>query len=166
MSGLRGRVAWIFEDHFDIDLIIGVKNIGETDIDKLLKVCMKDYNPNFIHEVQPGDILVAGRNFGYGHPHPQAMRVMRHLGIKSIIAKSFFRGFFKNEISSGMVLLPCPGIPDSIQLWEELEIDLNKWCVRRLSTEETLPLATIPPVEIDIIRAGGIVPYLKARFST
>jgi 3-isopropylmalate/(R)-2-methylmalate dehydratase small subunit len=159
MSLTSGRVCWVFEDHFDVDMIVGVKNAGETDIQKLVDVCMKDYDSEFIRKIKAGDILIGGRNFGYGHPHPQAMRAMRHLGIKTVIAKSFFRGFFKNEISAGMVLLPCLDLPNTINVGDELFFDTDEWIIK--IHNETLRLNLVPEVEKDIIRSGGIAPYLK-----
>jgi 3-isopropylmalate/(R)-2-methylmalate dehydratase small subunit len=89
LANLRGRVAWVFdEDDYDIDLIIGVRNIKITDLDELAKLAMSDRAPGFAATVQRGDLLVGGRNFGYGHPHYPAMRAMRHLGIAGVIAES------------------------------------------------------------------------------
>jgi 3-isopropylmalate/(R)-2-methylmalate dehydratase small subunit len=161
MNKLKGRIAWVFGDHFDVDLITGVQSIGITDVDELVDMCMKDFDVNFIREVRQGDVLVAGRNFGYGHPHRQGMMVMRHLGIRAILARSFARNFFKNEIAAGSVLLPCPDLPDYLKRWDEVEADLEQWCVSFLSTGDMFPLAKIPPVEVDIMKLGGIVPYLK-----
>lgn len=92
LDNLQGRVAWIFEeDDFDIDLIVGVRNIKITDLNELVAVTMSDYDPGFAASVTKGDLLVGGKNFGYGHPHYPAMRAMRHLGIAGVIAKSFRR---------------------------------------------------------------------------
>lgn len=165
MNKFKGRIAWIFDDHFDVDLIIGVRNIMEKDINKLVDACMKDFDLSFTQLVRQGDFLVAGRNFGYGHPHPQAMRVIRHLGIRAIVAKSFARVFFKNEIASGMALLPCPNIPDNLKRWGEVQADLNKWHIKFSSLGNIAPLANIPQVEVEIIKSGGVVPYLKKQES-
>ncbi len=162
MNKFKGRVAWIFGDHFDVDLITGVRHITEKDMNKLVDVFMKDFDPNFTREVRPGDFVVAGRNFGYGHPHPQAMLVMRHLGIRGIIARSFARVFFKNEVAYLRFLpLPCPDLPGYIKRWDEIEVDLDQWHMKYLSTGETFSFGKIPETEIDIIKSGGIVPYLK-----
>ena len=75
---LHGRAAWIFtEDDYDIDLIVGIKNIKITDINELAAVTMTSYDPDFAKSVNKGDLLVGGQNFGYGHPHYPAMRAMR-----------------------------------------------------------------------------------------
>ena len=87
LQNLRGRVAWVFaEDDFDVDQIVGVKNIKITDIDELAGLAMQSYDPDFRQQVKAGDLLVGGSNFGYGHPHYPPMRAMRHLGIGGVIA--------------------------------------------------------------------------------
>ena len=89
LKNLQGRVAWVFEeDDYDIDLIVGVSNIKITDLNELAALVMADRAPGFAATVQPGDLLVGGRNFGYGHPHYPAMRAMRHLGIAGVVAES------------------------------------------------------------------------------
>ena len=116
LPNLRGRVAWVFdEDDYDIDLIIGVRNIKITDVKELAALAMSDRDPNFAASVQRGDLLVGGRNFGYGHPHYPAMRAMRHLGIAGVVAESFSPGFFRGEISMGFPLVTCPGILAQVQ---------------------------------------------------
>ena len=161
MNLQKGRVAWIFENHFDVDLIVGVHYIHEKDIKKLLPVSMKNFDPDFNQVIKQGDFLVAGENFGYGHPHPQGMKVMREVGINVVVAKSFARVFFKNEVAGGMKLFPCPDLPDDIERWEELSVDIDKLTVTRHKDNTTYNLAAIPPIEIELIKAGGIAPYLK-----
>jgi len=79
LKNLRGRVAFIFtETDFDVDQIIGVKNIKLQDVNELAKVAMQSYDPDFAAAVKPGDLLVGAENFGYGHPHYPPMRAMRH----------------------------------------------------------------------------------------
>jgi 3-isopropylmalate dehydratase, small subunit len=165
MNSLKGRVAWIFDDHYDVDLIIGVHYIHEKNIEKLVPINMKNYDVDFNQSIKPGDFLVAGQNLGYGHPHPQAMKVMRELGINVVVAKSFARVFFKNEVAAGMKLFPCPTLPDDIERWEELEVDLEEMVVIRHKDNSKYPLAAVPPIELEIIKDGGIVPYLRKNLA-
>ena len=89
---LNGRAAWIFtEDDYDIDLIVGIKNIKITDINDLASVTMASYDPDFAQSVNKGDLLVGGQNFGYGHPHYPAMRAMRSDGSRPIFDCSVTR---------------------------------------------------------------------------
>ena len=164
LPNLRGRVAWVFdEDDFDIDLIIGVRNIKITDLNELAQLAMADRDPGFDATVQRGDLLVGGRNFGYGHPHYPAMRAMRHLGIAGVVAESFSPGFFRGEISMGFPLVTCPGIVALAKRGDELEVDWAASQVRMFSSHQTLALQPLSAVESGTLQAGGLVPYLKRR---
>lgn len=166
LPNLRGRVAWVFdEDDFDIDLIIGVRNIKITDLDELARLAMGDREPGFAATVQRGDLLVGGRNFGYGHPHYPAMRAMRHLGIAGVVAESFSPGFFRGEISMGFPLVTCPGILGLAARGDVLEVDWAAAEVRHLAGGRTLPLQPLAESERQTLEAGGLLPYLKARRS-
>ena len=162
---LKGRVAWIFEDNFDVDLIVGIKNIANTDMQKLLADVMQSYDKDFKTSVRKGDFLVGGSNFGYGHPHPQSMMVIREFGINAIISESFAFPFFRSELASGMALFTCPDVSKKVSRWDELELDLENSALSNLSNSEKLIIDPVPPVVLEIIDAGGIVNYLKAHTS-
>ncbi len=163
---LRGRVAWVFdEDDYDIDLIVGVRNIKITDLDELAALAMSDRDPNFAASVRPGDLLVGGRNFGYGHPHYPAMRAMRHLGIAGVVAESFSPGFFRGAISMGFPLVTCPGIVAQVQRGDEIEVDWSQGCVRHIARGTCLPIEPLQAAERQTLEAGGLIPYLKQRLA-
>jgi 3-isopropylmalate/(R)-2-methylmalate dehydratase small subunit len=165
LNNLQGRVAWVFdEDNYDIDLIIGIKNIKLSDLEELASVAMVHYDAGFRAAVRPGDVLVAGHNFGYGHPHYPAMKAMRHMGIAGVIAESFSPGFYRGEISMGFPLATCPGIRAAVQRWDELLVDWEALCVRNLS-RDSAPLALEPLASADrgMLACGGLNGYLKAR---
>jgi 3-isopropylmalate/(R)-2-methylmalate dehydratase small subunit len=166
LPNLRGRVAWVFdEDDYDIDLIIGVRNIKITDVKELAALAMSERDPNFAGSVQRGDLLVGGRNFGYGHPHYPAMRAMRHLGIAGVVAESFSPGFFRGEISMGFPLVTCPGILAQVQRGDEIEVDWSNGCVRHHGRGSSLPLQALNVAEQQTLEAGGLIPYLKQRLA-
>ena len=166
LPNLRGRVAWVFdEDDYDIDLIIGVRNIKITDVKELAALAMSDRDPNFAASVQRGDLLVGGRNFGYGHPHYPAMRAMRHLGIAGVVAESFSPGFFRGEISMGFPLVTCPGILAQVQRGDEIEVDWSHGCVRHWGRGSSLPLQALNAAEQQTLEAGGLIPYLQQRLA-
>lgn len=166
LANLRGRVAWVFdEDDYDVDLIIGVRNIKITDVKELAGLAMADRDPGFSTTVRPGDLLVSGRNFGYGHPHYPAMRAMRHLGIAGVVAESFSPGFFRGEISMGFPLVTCPGILAQVQRGDEIEVDWALGSVRHLPSGNCLPLQPLNPAERQTLEAGGLIPYLKQRLA-
>lgn len=164
LENLRGRVAWIFrEDDFDVDQIVGVKNIKITDVDELAAVAMKAWDPDFAKVVQPGDFLVGGRNFGYGHPHYPPLRAMRHLGIRALLAESFAPGFWRGEISMGFPLVPVPGIVQAVQRWDELAIDWAASTVTNGRTGESLPFQPHGRADRQMLEFGGLIGYLKHR---
>lgn len=166
LDNLQGRVAWIFEeDDFDIDLIVGVRNIKITDLNELVAVTMSDYDPGFAASVTKGDLLVGGKNFGYGHPHYPAMRAMRHLGIAGVIAESYSPGFFRGEISMGFPLATCPGIRAAVARWDEVRVDWGKGQVTNPLSGHALPLQPLSSAERGTLEAGGLVPYLKNRLA-
>jgi 3-isopropylmalate/(R)-2-methylmalate dehydratase small subunit len=167
LANLRGRVAWVFdEDDYDIDLIIGVANIKITDVNELAALAMADRAPDFAATVRRGDLLVGGRNFGYGHPHYPAMRAMRHLGIAGVVAESFSPGFFRGEISMGFPLVTCPGIVAAVQRGDEIEVDWPAGCVRLLGSSRSLPVHPLSAAERGTLEAGGLIPYLKRRIAS
>ncbi len=166
LQNLRGRVAWVFEeDNYDIDLIVGVRNIKITDVKELAALAMSDYTPGFGASVSKGDLLVGGENFGYGHPHYPAMRAMRHLGISAVIAESFSPGFFRGEMSMGFPLLTCPGIRAAVACGDELTVDWATNEVKILRTGQTLALQPLAASERGMLEAGGLIPYLKRRMA-
>lgn len=166
LPNLQGRAAWIFkEDDFDIDLIIGIKNIKLSDLQELAAVTMTAYDPDFAKLVKKGDLLVGGHNFGYGHPHYPAMRAMRHLGVAGVIAESFSPGFFRGEISMGFPLITCPGIRAITARWDELKVDWDAQTVTNAGSGKQLPVAALSSIERGTLEAGGFIPYLKARLA-
>lgn len=162
LENLRGRVAFIFDEiNFDVDQIVGVKNIKITDIDELAAAAMKSYDPDFHGKVKPGDILVGNHNFGYGHPHYPPMRAMRHLGIAGVIAESFSPGYWRGEISMGFPQASCPGILGLVERWDEIEIDWQANEVRNMTKGTSLPIDPLSYADREMLDAGGLIGYLK-----
>jgi 3-isopropylmalate/(R)-2-methylmalate dehydratase small subunit len=164
LENLRGRVAWIFaEDDFDVDQIVGVKNIKITDVAELAAVAMQSFDPDFARSVQPGDLLVGGCNFGYGHPHYPPLKAVRHLGIRAVLAESFSPGFWRGEISNGFPLIPVPGIAKAVQRWDELTVDWEALRVTNLRTGQALPFEPLARADRQMLEFGGLTGYLKHR---
>ncbi len=165
LKNLQGRVAWVFdEDNYDIDLIIGIKNIKLSDLEELASVAMAHYDAGFRAAVQPGDVLVAGQNFGYGHPHYPAMKAMRHMGITGVIAESFSPGFYRGEISMGFPLVTCPGIRAAVQRWDTVQVDWDAGTVRNLSRGgAALAVEPLASADRGMLESGGLNGWLKAR---
>jgi 3-isopropylmalate/(R)-2-methylmalate dehydratase small subunit len=126
---------------------------------------MLSYDPEFAKVVQPGDLLVGGINFGYGHPHYPPIRAIRHLGISGIIAESFSPGFWRGEISNGFPLVPCPGILKSTERWDELTVNWIQGIVVNHRSGQKLSFDPLTQAELEMLETGGLVPYLKKSLS-
>lgn len=162
LENLRGRAAWIFSaDDFDVDQIVGVKNIKVTDIDELARLAMAEQDPDFASHVRPGDLIVGGRNFGYGHPHYPPMRALRHLGIRGVIAESFAPGFWRGEISMGFPQVSCPGILGLVKRWDEIEVDWTAGEIRNHTSGRSIRFEPLSLSDRQMLEAGGLVEYLK-----
>lgn len=164
LPNLHGRVAWIFaEEDFDVDQIVGVKNIKIKDPDELARLCLATEEPDFAERMRPGDLLVGNHNFGYGHPHYPPMIGMRKLGIAGVIAESFSPGYWRGEIAMGFPQIACPGILDAVKRWDEIEVDWASSTLRNLTRKTELPFEPLSDADRLMLEAGGIVGYLHAR---
>ena len=153
---IRSRAAWIFEDDFDIDQIIGVANLKVHDVEELSALAMQRFDPDFRNAIRTGDVLVAGKNFGYGHPHAGAMRAMRHLGIRAVIAESFFSSYWVGEIGYGFIQVVCPGITSGLRRWDDIAIDFEAGVVELPRQSRTLGIEPHSERELEILNAGGL----------
>lgn len=153
--------AHVYGDNIDTDRIIPGKYTKTLDTSQLAAHVLEDLDPNFRNRVQPGDILVAGYNFGAGSSREQAPIALKSAGIAVVVARSFARIFFRNAINLG---LPTIEIPDhDIVNGHSVEVDLAAGIVTNLSTGKSFQSTLMPKVMMDILEAGGLVNYLKAN---
>ena len=155
---VRGRV-WKFGDSVESDAINPYYQYPT--MDELKQHTMEAYRPEFPQQVKPGDILVAGRNFGCGSSRPGL--VLREVGIALIIAESVSRLFLRNSISRAIPILMAPGITSIVEDGDELEVDFKKNVVINHTTGKTLPMKPIPVFMQELLESGGLMPYLKAQ---
>lgn len=158
---IKGRVAHVFPDDYDVDQIVGVKNIKIQDVDKLAELALENLGPAFRERVRPGDVLVAGANFGYGHPHFPAMKAMRKLGIRAVLAESFFPVYWRGEISNGFPQVPCLGITALTRPGDPIEIDFAAGLVRLPARDRELSFPPFARAELAMLEAGGFRAWLK-----
>jgi len=158
---IRGRV-WVFGDNIDTDVIIPGRYLVLSDPEELAKHVMEGVDPDFSKKVKKGDIIVAGRNFGCGSSREHAVIALKYAGISAIIAESFARIFFRNAINLGLPVIICPGIRGLVKNGDEVEIDLVKGKIKLPGAKE-LSFEPLPPEIMDIIRAGGLINYLKLK---
>ncbi len=150
---------FVYGDHVDTDRIIPGKYTKTLDLKTLAAHVMDDLDPDFAASVRPGDIVVAGENFGCGSSREQAPVALRQAGVQLVIARYFARIFFRNAINIG---LPVLEIPDhNIQKNDLLFVDLPQNVVINLSQNIQYQVNPLPPVMLDILNKGGMVNYLK-----
>jgi len=134
-------------------------------IAELARHCLEGLAPDFATSVSPGDILVAGRNFGAGSSREQAAEALRHLGVQAIIAQSFGGIFYRNAINFGLMPIICADVP-RISDGDRLRIDAPSGEVFNLTTEQNYQAEAMPAHLLQIINAGGLLPYLEIRLGS
>ena len=158
-----GGKAWVFGDDVDTDQIISGKYLTLRDPDAMAKHVFESTKPDFSHDVQPGDVLVAGRNFGSGSSREEAPALLKKLGLSLIIARGFSRLFFRNAINIGLPVLESPEAAAKVTEGNIVEADLEQGTIRNLSRKEDYEASKLPPFLLDILKAGGAVRAYKQR---
>ena len=154
-----------FGDHLDTDQIIPASYLTTTDPRELGSHCMETPDPDFVTKVKPGDVIVAGVNFGCGSSREHAPISIRGAGVTCVIAKSFARIFFRNSINLGLPVLECPEAVDGITAGDELEIDFASGEIRNLTTEQVYHAKPFEPFMMEIIEAGGLIEYTQQKLA-
>ena len=158
MSVLTG-MAHVYGDNIDTDRIIPGKYTKTLDISHLAAHVLEDLDPEFRSRVKPGDILVAGDNFGCGSSREQAPMAIKAAGVSVVIANYFARIFYRNAINIG---LPAIEVGEhDIKSGDQLQVDLANGMVRNLTTSHSYQATRMPQVMIDILNCGGLVNYLR-----
>ena len=152
-------MTFSYGDNIDTDRIIPGKYTKTLDMSTLAAHVLEDLDPTFKDSVRPGDVLTAGFNFGCGSSREQAPVALKMSGVSVVIARTFARIFFRNAINVGLPLLEIRD--HHIEKGDELQIDLTTGQVINLTKDETYQAAVMPQVMIDILKEGGLVPYLK-----
>ena len=160
MKNEKGR-AWVFGDNVDTDQLAPGIYIKRP-IAELAQHCLEGLAPDFATSVSTGDIVVAGKNFGTGSSREQAAEALRHLGVRVIIAKSFGGIFYRNAINFGLLPLICADT-SRIKGGNRLCIDLQSGEIINLTTENTYQAEMMPGHLLQIVNAGGLLPYLENR---
>ena len=153
----KGRV-FKYGDNVDTDVIIPARYLAIADPKELAEHCMEDIDKEFVHKVQPGDIMVANKNFGCGSSREQAPEIIKALGISCVVAKSFARIFFRNAINNGLLLIEQADLRDAVSEGGSVEILVNE---KILHEGKAYPIASLPRNLVDIIEAGGLVKAMR-----
>ncbi len=159
MEQFTGTV-WVLGDDIDTDIIIPTEYLALKTIDDMKQYAFSPLRPELAAKITPGDIIVAGKNFGCGSSREQAPEVIKALGIACIIAKSFARIFYRNALNNGLLLLEQPRLYDEISEGDAVTVTVNRdveYAGRRY------PIASLPENLVEIIRAGGLVKAMRKK---
>jgi len=157
---LSGKV-WKYGDNVDTDAIIPARYLNVSTPEELARHCMEGVDPRFAQRVMPGDIIVAGANFGCGSSREHAPLAIKGAGVSCIIAKTFARIFFRNAINIGLPVLECPAAVEGTEQGQALEVEPETGTIRNLDTGQTFQAAPYPQFLMDIIEAGGLIEYTR-----
>ena len=159
MDKFTGRV-WVLGDDIDTDIIIPTEYLALKTIDDMKQYGFSPLRPELAGQIQKGDIIVAGKNFGCGSSREQAPEVIKALGIPCIIAKSFARIFYRNALNNGLLLLEQPELHDVVKEGDTITVTVNEDVDYN---GKKYPIASLPENLMEIIEAGGLVKAMRRR---
>jgi len=161
MNKIEGRV-WRFGDHVNTDVIFpGKYTYTISDPVEMARHAMEDADPRFARNVRPGDLVVAGENFGCGSSREQAVVCLKAAGVAAIVAKSFARIYYRNAINLGLPIVQCAEAVDAIQAGDTVAVDLAAGRLEHAG--KTYPFAPLPSEVAGILEAGGLVEYVRRQ---
>ncbi len=160
---MQGKV-WKFGDNIDTDLIIAARYLNTSDASELAKHVMEDEDPQFASKMNPGDIIVAGENFGCGSSREHAPIALKEAGISAIIAPTFARIFYRNAFNMG---LPIFELKESSEIKEgdTIRVDMDAGEVINVSQAKTYKFVPIPEFMQELVDAGGLIEFAKKEIA-
>ena len=162
MMKVKGKV-WKFGEDVDTDAIIPARYLNTSDPQELAQHCMEDADATFAEQVKPGDIIVAGKNFGCGSSREHAPLAIKAAGASCVIAAGFARIFYRNAFNIGLPILESPEAAQGSQPGDELEVDLDTGEIRNLTRNTTFTAQPIPPFMQELIKDGGLMGHVAKK---
>lgn len=159
MEQFTGKI-WILGDDIDTDIIIPTEYLALKTVEDMAPYAFSPLRPELAKQIQPGDIIVAGKNFGCGSSREQAPEIIKALGIKCVIAKSFARIFFRNAINNGLLLIENERLRDAAEEGDIITVTVNESIEYKGGKYE---ITSLPANLVEIIRAGGLVKAMRRR---
>ena len=157
MEAFTGKV-WVLGDDIDTDIIIPTEYLALKTIDDMKQYGFSPLRPELAGQIQKGDIIVAGKNFGCGSSREQAPEIIKALGVQCVIAKSFARIFFRNSINNGLLLIEQPDLHDNVKEGDQVTVVMNEHVEHN---GKQYPIASLPVNLMDIILADGLVKAMR-----
>ena len=152
-----------YGDNVDTDVIIPARYLAATSEKELAAHCMEDIDPEFIRKVQPGDIIVAEKNFGCGSSREHAPMAIKGAGVSCVIAETFARIFYRNSINIGLPIIECPRAAHDIEDGDMVEVDFDSGKIYDRTRGTEYQGQPFPPFMQKIIRDGGLISYINDR---
>ncbi|MDA8325072.1 MAG: 3-isopropylmalate dehydratase small subunit [Nitrospiraceae bacterium] len=159
---IKARV-WKFGDDVDTDAIIPARYLNTSDPAELAKHVMEDADKDFPKKVKPGDIIVAGKNFGCGSSREHAPLALKAAGISTVVAKGFARIFFRNAFNIGLPIFECPKLFENVLEGDIIEIDTESGRIR--TSQGEFAANPVPPFMRELIEAGGLVEWTRKKLA-
>ena len=160
---LKGK-AFVYGANIDTDQIYPGRFLDLTEPDQIGKHALEGADPNFVKEVQPGDLIVASTNFGCGSSREHAAITLKSAGVGAILADSFGRIFYRNVINLGVPLIVCPGISKIVKRGDALSVDMTTGKVVNETTGASAEAQPLSEYVLNILESGGIKPMIKKQY--
>jgi 3-isopropylmalate/(R)-2-methylmalate dehydratase small subunit len=155
--------AHVYGDDIDTDVIIPARHCTSYDPEELGRHCMEDLDPEFVRKTKAGDVIIAGENFGCGSSRENAPLAIKGARVSAVIAKSFARIFYRNSINVGLPIIEARELVDETEEGDSLRIDLDRGVITNRRTGKEYRVPPLPAEVLDIVDAGGMVPYVRKR---
>ncbi len=155
--------AFVFGKNIDTDQIYPGRYLELVKPEDIARHCLEGADPDFVKNMEKGDIVVAATNFGCGSSREHAPITLISAGVSLVLAESFARIFFRNSINLALPLMVCPGISQKVSSGDQLQVDIENGIVKNLTTGKTIQGEKISEYAMDILEAGGIKPLMKKR---
>ena len=152
-----------YGDNVDTDVIIPARYLNSFDPQELASHAMVDIDPEFAGKVQPGDIIVARKNFGCGSSREHAPLCLKTAGVSCVIADTFARIFYRNAINIGLPIIECPEAAEGIDAGDQVEIDFDSGRIYNRTKGTEFQGQAFPPFMQELISAGGLVNYINSK---
>lgn len=157
--------AFVFGKNIDTDQIYPGRYLELVKPEDISEHCLEGADPDFVKNMNKGDIVVAGTNFGCGSSREHAPITLISAGVSVVLAESFARIFFRNSINLALPLMVCPGINKMVNTGDELNVDIETGIIENRTTGETVQGEKISEYAMEILEAGGIKPLFRSRYS-
>ena len=152
-----------YGDNVDTDVIIPARYLNSSDPKELAQHCMEDIDKEFVNKVQPGDIMIGGKNFGCGSSREHAPISIKASGISCVIAETFARIFYRNSINIGLPIMECPEAAKAISEGDDVEVDFDSGIITDKTTGETFKGQAFPEFMQKIIDSEGLINYINSK---